>query len=146
MNKISTVFNLTAKDIEIYDEKNILMVRLPSQGELRLRKSSTYRHYPPHHIHYYDESTRTEAGIPVLAAPAHEESLDPTSLGYAVFQSATRTDCVIVPSHVVSYLYSIKEDHDLPQIFVARPNDSIVSQSEEQSQQVVRTRNLEWCF
>lgn len=70
--------NLTSNDIWISPT-----IKIPSEGELKLVISSI--NYPEHHIHYFNEPTNIEVGIPVL--PWEKTELDQKSLGYEILKS-----------------------------------------------------------
>jgi len=96
--------NLTGNEVVISDSRG-LICKIPSEGELKLSVVS-HIPYPEHHIHYYDSSTDTEAGIPVFSA--EKMRLDEMSSGYTILETLTKDDYVIVSLSVAQHIKLLK--------------------------------------
>jgi len=132
------LLNLTAKEIVIHDEQQEVMVTLPSDGELRTM-SNIAQHYPMHHIHYYNEETNVEVGIPIFSSiPV----LDTKSPGYILLHdSKQRKDGVIVSSSVANALRSQNMRTSIDIFTIDRNSFSVVHGPNWEE---TRIKGLEW--
>lgn len=98
----SRLLNLTGTAISFCKESGDPIVTVPSDGELKLKSINGPR-FIHHHVHYYNETSNDEAGLPVLQTN-HINKLDKNSVGYHDFAELDAGDSVIVHQNVAQFL------------------------------------------